>query len=383
MPRYPNLDPACDQLGGSVFSALAPLISTLAGEVYPLHLGDTWMDPAPALVGAALEDAGGERPHRYSDPHGVPRLLDAIIEKVRERNRIEVEHRDNVLVTTGATGALCAAALATLSQGDDVLLLAPYWPLIRGIAINAGGTPVEVPLLPGELDPEEVRAALTRRLTRRTAAVYVNTPINPSGHVLARPVLEAVADFARTHDLWIWSDEVYEDYAYAGEHYSVAILAPERTLTVFSFSKAYGLAGYRCGYMVGPREALVAARKVGACLWYSVSTPSQLVAIRAISGGHRWVARARASYRDVGDRAADRLGLPRPEGGTFLFFDVSAQLDDRGLVGFLEDCLEDNLILAPGPSFGPSYGSWVRLCFTSDPPDVVMRGVDRLAARIG
>jgi N-succinyldiaminopimelate aminotransferase len=383
MPRHPDLDPVVHQLGGSVFSALAPLIASLEGEVYPLHLGDTWMEPDPKLVWASLEDTGPDRSHRYADPHGVTVLLDALAEKVRARNGIRAEDRDNILVTAGATGALCAAAMTTLTPGEEVLLLAPYWPLIRGITINAGGTPVEVPLLPGPLGPDAVRAALEERVTDRTSAVYVNTPINPSGNLLGPEVLEAIAEFAREHDLWIWSDEVYEDYAYAGEHHSIATLAPGHTLTVFSFSKAYGLAGYRCGYLVGPRDVLVAARRVGACLWYSVPTPAQLVAVRALADGHRWVERARDSYQEAGDLAADRLRIPRSEGGTFLFFDVARLLDERGLVGFLEDCLDDNLILAPGASFGPSYETWVRLCFTCSPPDVVMRGVDKLAHRIG
>jgi aspartate/methionine/tyrosine aminotransferase len=383
MPRHPALHPTVAKLGGSVFSALTQRIAALEGEVYPLHVGDTWMEPDPQAVWASADDGGPDRPHRYTDPHGNGALVGAIVDKVRARNGLEISGPENVLVTTGATGALCASALATVSPGDDVLLLAPYWPLMPGIVLDAGGVPVEVPLIPGELDPDTVTAKLKEKVSRRTAAIYVNTPSNPSGRILHRPVLEAIAEFARAHDLWIWSDEVYEQYAYVADHLCIATLAPERTLTVFSFSKAYGLAGYRCGYIVGPTEAIAGVRKVGTHVWYSVPTPAQLVATRLLTGGDEWVNRAHESYRDTGYEAADRLGMPRPEGGTFLFFDVNHLLDERGLMGFLEDCLDDNLVLGPGPSFGPSYQTWTRLCFTCSPPDVVLRGVDKLATRIG
>jgi N-succinyldiaminopimelate aminotransferase len=366
-----------------VFTALAPRIASLEGEVYPLHAGDTWLEPDPAFDCRRVEAVESVRPHRYSNPHGIPSLLRALVDKVRVRNRIPVEGIDNVLVTAGATGALHVVARTTISAGDEALLLAPYWPLIRGAVVLAGGVPVEVPVLTEAFDAEIVRSALEERLTARTAVVYLNTPCNPTGCVLGTPVLEAIADLARAHGLWIWSDEVYEDYAYSGDHTSIAELAQERTLTVFSFSKAYGVAGYRCGYLVGPREPVTAARRAAAYIWYSVATPSQLAAVRALEGGAAWLERARESYRTVGEDAADRLDVPRPEGGTFLFLDVAPQLDNRGLAGFLEDCLDDNLVLAPGTSFGPSFDSWVRLCFTCAPPDVVRRGVDRLARRLG
>jgi aspartate/methionine/tyrosine aminotransferase len=143
------------------------------------------------------------------------------------------------------------------------------------------------------------------------------------------------------------------------------------------------MAGYRCGYLAGPRDAVAAARRIATYVWYSVPTPSQLLAVRALDHGDRWLDHARESYRDTGNRAADLLGLPRPEGGTFLFVDVASQLDDRGLLGFLEDCLDENLVLAPGSSFGADYGSWVRVCFSCVPPEVVIRGVEKLAKRIG
>jgi N-succinyldiaminopimelate aminotransferase len=379
MPRHPDVDPALAGLGGSVFSDLAPRIAALTGEIYPLHIGDTWMDPSPGLRWRDLKNDEDPRPHLYCDPHGITPLIDRLVEKVRTANRIPIDGPEQLQVTVGATGGLTATAIATISAGDEVLLLAPYWPLIRGIVISAGGVPVEVPVITESLDGEALGEALEARIGSRTTAIYISTPSNPTGKVLDETLLASVADVARRHSLWIWSDEVYEHYAYRGDHVSIGSLAPERTATVFSFSKAYGMAGYRCGYVVGPQPLMSSVRRAATYAWYSVPTPSQQLAARAIDDGGPWLTTARASYLTAGDAAADRLGLPRPGGGQFLFWDVAPLLDDRGLRGFLKDCLDRHLILAPGSSFGADYGTWVRLCFTCVEPDVVQRGVDRLA----
>lgn len=374
MPRPPAVAASVAAMRGGVFSTLAHRIAALKGEIYPFHVGDTWMEPPE---GARLEDLRvADHPglHRYSQPHGHGPLLDALA----ERRGVS---RGRVLIGAGATGALGAAAGALLDPGDEVLILAPYWPLIRGIIQSARGVAVEVPYYDRD---GSVEARLRPFLTERTAALYVNSPNNPTGAVLRPEELEELAAFARRHGLWLWSDEVYEDYAYRAPHHALADFAPERTYTATSFSKAYGMAGNRVGALVGPDEAvMLELRKVSTHSFYAAPTGPQISATRVLSLGAGWVAAARASYQAAGDAAADALGLPRPEGGTFLFFDVAPWLDARGLQGFLEDCLDDNLVLAPGPSFGHDYATFVRLCFTAAPPDLTARGVAKLAARLG
>jgi DNA-binding transcriptional MocR family regulator len=108
-----------------------------------------------------------------------------------------------------------------------------------------------------------------------------------------------------------------------------------------------------------------------------------VAALRALGpAGDAWVAETRAQYQRIGDAVADRLGVARPEGGTFLFLDLAAHLDDDGLEGFLRGCARDGLLLAPGPVFG-DYPTHVRLCFTAIAPEATMRGVEVLARRLG
>lgn len=357
-------------------------MATFEGEIYPLHVGDTWLEPAE---GARMQDLHVEEHpgmHRYAAPQGMPALLDRIVERSRQRTNVPTE-RANLLITTGATGGLGAVVGALVEPGDEVLILTPTWPLMPGIVRCFHGVPVEVPFIGVAESPASAVECVRRKSTSRTVALYVSTPNNPSGRVIPPAWLEALAAWAAQEGLWILADEVYEDYVYEGEHVYCRQLAPERTLSVHSFSKAFGMAGNRCGYVVGPAGVLREIVKVSTHSFYSAPTASQLAASRALDGrGDAWVARVKPQYLEMGRRAAARLGVPPPQGSTFLFLDVREHLDGRGLMGFLEDCAGRGLFVAPGPSFGP-YPTHVRICYTAAAPDVVERGVEVLAARLG
>jgi aspartate/methionine/tyrosine aminotransferase len=382
LPRHPRVAASVESMPGSVYSALAHRLASHPGETYPLHVGDTWMEPAEGCRMGDLSVAENPGMHRYATPQGLPRLLQLAAARIGERS-VTPCAPEQMLIATGATGALGAIAGALIEDGDEVLLAAPYWPLISGIVRSFHGRPVPVPLI-GEADSAAAAVELFEsRRSDRTIAIYLNTPNNPTGDLLPREWLEALADWATRHGLWILADEVYEDYVYEGEHTYLRSLAPERTFSVHSFSKAYGMAGNRCGYLAGPAEVMGELRKVSTHTFYSAPTAAQLAGIRALEGAaDDWLAAAVERYRELGRATAARLGTPAPGGSTFLFLDVADRLDERGLEGFLEDCVDRGLFLAPGPSFGP-YPTHVRLCFTSVEPERVARGVDVLARLLG
>jgi N-succinyldiaminopimelate aminotransferase len=351
-------------------------------EVCPLNVGDTWMEPFAGARMENLREASHPGLHRYSPTQGAPGLVDAIVDKLRDRNAQHCD-RDSVLVCAGATGALSCAVGTLTSPGEEVLMLAPFWPLIRGIVQTFRATPVEVPFYDRVDSPEAAVDAVRRRITQKSVALYVSTPSNPTGIVLPESWLAALADLARSENLWLLSDEVYEDYVYAdAEHVSMAQFAPERTLSVYSFSKAFGMAGNRIGYLVGPRDPIGQAGKISTHTFYCAPTAGQAAAQIALAEGGDWVEQARKQYRKVGKQAAEMLGLPEPQGSTFLFFDATRVVGSRGVGGFLEDCLSDGVALAPGISCGADYGNWVRLCYTSAPPGRVTDAVAKVAERL-
>jgi aspartate/methionine/tyrosine aminotransferase len=382
LPRPPNVTPEVAGMPGAIFSKLQARIAQHPGPLFPLHVGDTWLDP---VEGARMEDltsATQPRLHHYVSPQGEPALIEALVEKLRAKNGLAVEP-SAVLVTAGATGALASALGAILSPGEEVVILSPFWPLIRGVVQTFRGRPVELPFYDRVGSAAEAVAALRGVLGPRTAAIYISSPSNPTGRVLPPSWIAEIANFARAQDLWLLSDETYEDYVFRGEHVSAARFAPERTLTAFSFSKAYGMAGNRVGVLVGPPALVAQARKVSTHTFYAAPTAGQRAALIALTRGEAWIREAKARYQAVGDRAAAALRLPPPEGSTFLFLDLRPFLDHRGVSGFMEDALDDGVLLAPGESCGADYAGWARLCFTSAPPEQVDEAVARLSRRLG
>lgn len=382
MPRFPKVTPTIEAVRPSQFTTLAARIEAFDGELLPLHIGDTWLSPPP---GAAMEDLkSGEHPglNRYAPVRGLPALVTALAMRVSQRQGIPTlpEH---LLVSTGATGGLGAVMGALLAPGDEVLILAPHWPLFAGIVRTFGGVPVAVPFIGEVSSPEQARAVVQAMVTERTVALYVSTPNNPTGRAIPSDQLRALAALARDNDLWLLADEVYEDIVFEGTHTYVRPFAPERCFSVHSFSKGYGMAGNRCGYVVGPTEVMTQVRKVSTHTFYSAPTASQVAALAALGPqGNAWLEDAREQYRELGLHAAERLGVPAPQGSTFLFLDVADHLDERGLEGFLEDCADEGLLLAPGGHFGP-YPTHVRVCFTCAEPRLVRKGIEVLARRIG
>jgi len=364
---------------GAVYSPFADRLGDHAGPIFPLHVGDTWRDP---FVGARSEDiASADHPrlHAYGNTRGQPELIERIAQKLRVRN--DLSHSpDEILVTAGATGGLSTLAGAVLSPGDEILILAPFWPLIRGIAQSFRARPVEVPFYDRVDHLDAAIEAVASRITSRSKVLYVSTPSNPTGRVIPGEWLEALADLARRHDLWVFADEVYEDYVYSGKHVSMARFAPERTVSVYSFSKSYAMAGQRVGYLAGPERIVSEARKIGTHIYYHSPIVGQYTAIAAMDGGAEWIDVARSEYRDTGAKMAKILGLPAPDGGTFLFVEVRDRLDERGLHGLLEDCFERGVLVAPGISCGEAYGEWIRVSHTAAPPADVLEAARRLAS---
>jgi N-succinyldiaminopimelate aminotransferase len=278
-------------------------------------------------------------------------------------------------VVPGATAGLSIACNALLDPGEEVLLPAPFWPLIRGIIAARGAHAVQVPFFDrlgdAAFDPER---ALEQAVTERTVALYVNTPHNPTGRVLQPAVLDAMVRVARRHDLWLLCDQAYEDLWYGPEPPEPVWARPDvrdRAVAFHTLSKSHGLAGGRIGWVHGPAPAMAAIRDLQTFQTYCAARPMQVAAACALREGSAWLSEARASYREAGARAARVLGLPAPEGGTFLFFDASPHLGPgaQDSLPFLERCLDAGVMLTPGASCGDAYARWARLSFTAVPPE--------------
>lgn len=387
MPRFPKTASTTDTLSAHVFSRLAARAKDHRGPIHPLHVGDTWMEPLEAARAEAQLTAQHPRLHNYAPVQGQPELLDAIEAHLLRRGDCLID-RECLQVTSGATAGLSVVCEALLEPGDEVLLPSPFWPLIRGIIHKRGATPVQIPFFDRYREDDfDAEAALEAAVTDKTAAIYVNTPHNPSGRMLDDATVAAIARVAERHDLWILSDEVYEELYFYGEPPTPVWARADyqlRTVAVHSMSKAYGLAGARVGWAHGPHEAMSAVRAVQTFTTYCAPKPLQLGAAVALRQGADWLAAARASYKGAGLAVAQTLGVDAPDGGTFVFFDVTPNLrDGEDCLGLLERCLDVGVLLTPGAACGEHYADWVRLCFTSVPPAQLQEALELLKPIVG
>ncbi|MBB6147105.1 aminotransferase [Silvibacterium bohemicum] len=211
----------------------------------------------PAPVARRAIEAIHEGYNIYTRLDGVAPLREAIARKLQRDNGLTVDPEGEVLVTSGATGGLYAAALALLDPGDEVILFEPFYGYHLNTLLALRVKPVAVPLEMGTwaLDLDRLRSAITPK----TRAVIINTPANPCGKVFSLAELEAIAELAQQHDLFVFTDEIYEYFVFDGtKHVSPATLPgmAERTITISGLSKTFSITGWRVGYLAADRRWL-------------------------------------------------------------------------------------------------------------------------------
>ncbi|HEX4007142.1 MAG TPA: aminotransferase class I/II-fold pyridoxal phosphate-dependent enzyme [Acidobacteriaceae bacterium] len=277
-----------------------------AGQpVHAFHGGEPFFETPETVKYAGLK-ALAENRTKYAPSSGIEPLRQALARKLRTKNHMDVTV-DNVIVTVGGAHALYAAFQTVLDPGDDMLLFSPYWTPIRDMVTMAQARPVMVPTASARR--KGLTAALEHYSTAATRAIYYNTPQNPSGVVFSRQEAEEVAAFAIRRDLIVFADEAYEDLVYEGDHVSIASLPgmAERTITCYTFSKTYGMTGWRCGYAVATEPFMTGLRKVVLYSTNGVSTPTQWAALEALAIPELAIAARREEYRQRRDRLVKGL----------------------------------------------------------------------------
>jgi aspartate/methionine/tyrosine aminotransferase len=338
-------------------------------RVLQLEGGEPFM-PTPEFVKDAMRRALDANQTRYAASSGIAELLEALRAKLARKNAIEVSTGDIIVTSGGAHGLFCAFQ-ATVNPGDEVMFFAPYWTPIRDQVRYSGGVAVRVPWddIRGRGD---IREALEAHWTPRVRVLYVNSPANPSGDVLTREQLIAIAEFAKAHDLAVIADEAYEDLIYDGEHVSIASLPGmlARTLTVFTFSKSFSMTGWRIGYVVAPPPFMELLRKLVLNTVNGVSTPTQYAAVAAATHDPSFFDSVREEYRRRRDllvsgfRSAG-FDCLTPPGAFYTFPDIRARLGNDSWHA-METLLERTSIASvPGVVFGPEGEGHLRMSFST------------------
>lgn len=375
----PSLAPHIATVPASGIRRIYEIAVQLEGIV-SLVVGEPDVPVAPHIA-AAAKAAWDADETNYTANGGIAPLRAAIVQKLAEENDIHVDV-ERVWVTIGGTQALHQAMALTLDGGDEVLVPDPGYTTFSMNARMLEAVPVPYSLTPerGFLPSIEELESL---VTPRTRAIIVNSPSNPLGVVFPRETLLELLDFARRHDLWIISDEVYERFTYGAEHVSLASLDEDnRVFSVFSLSKTYAMTGIRVGYLVTPPGLAPTMRTVQEATISCVNTPAQYAAIAAITGDQTHVEAAREHY-GANLRAATALlgerGLRylEPRGAFYLWIDVSHASGGDVAAWAEQYLLQERVAVAPGSAFGASGEGWIRICLAASEADV-LEGIRRL-----
>jgi aspartate aminotransferase len=369
------------------FSGIARIRDLMYSVEDPFRLdqGDVSF-PAPDAVKAAMRKAIDDDRTHYLQTNGLPRLRERLAEKLRSRNGIPLGDADEVMITNGGVHGLYLLAQALLEPGDEVIVPDPGWPSVRAVVLAARAVPVRCPLHEGlewRLDLDELEAAITPR----TRAIYLNSPNNPTGGVLTRADLERIAAIAHNRNLWIMSDEAYEDVVFGVEQVSIASLPGmyARTVSAFTFSKSFAMTGLRLGYVaVADATLRDRIRKLLFITASNVSSVVQYGGIGALDGPQGVVeefrrelqARRDFFYAGIAEAAGSVLGGRPPKGAFYAFLRIAPDWQPPGAAAdapaSISWRLTEYLIRAgrigsvPGVDFGPGGEGYVRFCFARD-----------------
>jgi len=385
----PSIAAHIPSVPGSGIRRIYEIAAELDG-VISLGVGEPDVPIAPHIA-AAAKAAWDRDDTNYNPNGGILPLRRAIVDKLAAENAIVAEV-EQVWVTIGATQAIHLAMQLLLAAGDEVLIPDPGYTIFPMNARMLDARPVPYSLTP-ERGFRPSIDELEALITPRTRMLIVNSPSNPLGAVFPREVLEELLAFARRHDLWILSDEVYERFVWGGPHVSLAAIEAEsaaadagggieRVFSVFSFSKTYAMTGIRVGYLVTPPGLAATMRSMQEASISCVAMPDQFAALAAIQGEQSHVATAAAHYRanySAASAALTARGIHylEPTGAFYLWVDVSHASQGDVAAWSEQLLLRDRVAVAPGSAFGRSGEGWIRLCLAATEADL-LAGIARL-----
>jgi aspartate aminotransferase len=359
--------------------------ASLRHDPIRLEVGEPSFTTPGHIIDAAAK-AAHDGHTGYGPNGGLLSLRELLVDKLEKVDGIRATP-DEIVVTPGGMNALFSTYLALLNRGDQVLLPTPGFPNMDEMVRLVGGQPVFYPLeSSSDFLPDP--GLLDRLVTDKTKVLFINSPANPTGSVFPQQVMNELVELAARRDLWLLSDEVYDEMILNPEksHTAAAPLDSNgRVVTVYSFSKVYAMTGWRVGYAVAPPAIAQILRTLQEPLVSCPSTISQKAAEAALTGPREPIEEMLTAYRRRRELClvrADRAGLRAvPSDGTlYMMLDVRASdLDGIDFALWLLD--EYGVSVAPGTVFGPGGRGWVRISLAADDPSLA-EGIDRIGEAV-
>jgi len=365
-----------------IIPVVGELIESCPGTI-SLGQGVVYYGPPPEAIARLDEFLANPENHKYKLVRVISPLLAAIEAKLQADNGIEINDRNSIVVTAGGNMAFVNAVLAITAPGDEIIIQTPYY-FNHEMAIAIGGCR---PVLVGTDANYQLRPqAIAEAITAKTRAVLTVSPNNPTGAVYSEAALREVNEICRSRGIYHISDEAYEYFTYNGvKHVSPGSFpeSSDRTISLYSLSKAYGFASWRIGYMVIPKHLLSAVKKIQDTILICPPVISQYGALGALSVGRDYCQgylRAIASVRQVVLESLQRLSglctIGPADGAFYLFGKVNTQMDALELVKRL--IREYGVAVLPGNTFGMEDGCYLRVAYGALQKETAAEGIERL-----
>ncbi len=370
----------------AVQSPVIPLIGALTREhpgTVSFGQGIAFYGPPSQAFRKVQQCLADPSINRYGPVEGISELQQALKRKLYTQNNIDIHEGNLIVVTAGSNMAFNTAILAITDPGDEVILPLPYYFNHEMSLTMERCKPVPVSTDENfHLRMERIEAAITEK----TRAIVTISPNNPSGVVYTRDELVAVNDLCRQHRIYHISDEAYEDFCYDHHrHFSVASSRNtcDCTISLFSFSKGYGFAGWRIGYMVIPAHLSDAVKKIQDTILISPPMVSQHAALGALEAGMEFIAPKRKAMAKKRNLVLETLAgiaclknAPALEGAFYAMLDIDSPMEDLQLVKSL--ITEFGVATLPGSAFGIRQGCHIRLSYGALPDHEIETGLQRL-----
>jgi aminotransferase len=311
----------------------------------------------------------------YTSNYGLPELRQEVSRYHTRRNNTYYNPGSEILITGGVSEALDLAVRTVTNPGDEVIVVQPAYVAYVPAVILAGGVPVTV-TAKREEDFRITAEAIAEKITTRTRAIILNYPNNPTGAVMQRKDLEAIAELAEKHDLIVISDEVYERLTYEGKHCCFSSLPAmrERTIVLNGFSKAYSMTGFRLGYILAPAPLLDAMMRIHQYTMLCAPVTAQVGAVEALKNGETEVEKMVNEYnrrRRLIVKGFNNIGLDciNPGGAFYAFPSVGATgLTSEEFAGRLLE--EQKVVAIPGDVFGNAGEGFLRCAYATSRNDI-------------
>ena len=347
-------------------------------DVIRLEVGEPNF-PTPIHIVEAAYQAANAGFTKYGPSGGLQTLRELLAGRVSRVNGYPVTAAQ-VNISVGGVQGILAALSALLDPGDEVLIPDPAWPNYEMAILLREAVPVHYPLYieHGFVPQTEHIESL---ITPRTKLMIINSPSNPTGAVFPRETIESLVALAQRHDLYLLSDEVYDELVFEGEHVSPALYDAERTIGIYAFSKNYAMTGWRVGYVVANEEVSRVITKIQEPMISCVASPIQKAAEAALTGPQDCIGEMRDSYRERRDAVVELLKeegyyVYTPAGAFYIMVDISdAGVDSRQFaLNLLEQC---RVAVAPGTAFGKLGDHFVRISLATE-QGLLLEGLRRL-----